>query len=180
MSNFEKMIKESFESHHREAKRILNEKKKKEIKFNKFLFLDFDNTLYDKESDSIIDGEAYSKLIECLEDPEPCYISIVTARRSDSKQFIESKIKEELEDLFEQFKGKFYIETVLDNSPESKPSIYDAAMLKADCIFNIIQNNCENLQQILVFFYDDVEENIEMVSKTLDSMNILTDNCYLV
>ena len=33
---------------------------------------------------------------------------------------------------------------------------------------------------ILVYFFDDVEENLEMVSKSLDYLNIPTDNCYLV
>ena len=180
MSSFEKMIKESFDSHLKSARRILRERKEKEEKFNKFLFLDFDSTLYDNESQSIIEGDAYNKLVESVTDPEPCYIAIVTARRSDTKDFVKSKVTDSIEDLLEDFKGVFSIETVLDKSAESKPSIYETASLKADCISNIISDNVENLQDIIVHFYDDTEENVEEVSKALDFLNISSDNCYIV
>ena len=84
MNSFEKLIKESFESHLKEARKK-NAKKKK---FNKFLFLDFDNTLFDNETQSIIESNPYQTLVQCMQDPEPCYICIVTARRSDTKDFV--------------------------------------------------------------------------------------------
>ena len=179
---FEKFLKESFNSHHRNAKKILQEKKKKKKKvyFSKFLFLDFDETLYDNEAQAIIESDPFNRLVECLENPEPCYICIVTARRSDTKYFVDSKIKEAIEYLLEDFKGKFEIETVLDESPESKPSAYEVGKLKADCISNIITSNTENLQDILVYFYDDQETNVEEVAKALDYLNISTDNCNIV
>lgn len=181
MKSFEKLIRESFDSHLKQA-RIINEKKKrKKLKFRKFLFLDFDETLFDKETQSIIESNPYQSLIQCLEDPEPCYISIVTARRSDTKEFVKQKILDSVEDLMDNFKGKFEIETVLDDAIESKPSVYEIAKLKADYINNIINEFCEDLQEnTLVYFFDDVEENVEMVAKALDYLNISTDNCHLV
>ena len=177
MNSFEKLIKESFESHLKEARKK-NAKKKK---FNKFLFLDFDNTLFDNETQSIIESNPYQTLVQCMQDPEPCYICIVTARRSDTKDFVKEKVISSVEDLLKDFKGKFRIETVLDLAVESKPSVYEVAKLKADCINNIINENVEDLQQnILAYFFDDVEENVEMVAKALDYMNISTDNCHLV
>lgn len=181
MKSFEKLIKESFDSHLKEARRINERKKKKKQKFRKFLFLDFDDTLFDNETQSIIESNPYQSLIQCLEDPEPCYICIVTARRSDTKDFVKEKVLSSVEDLMEDFKGKFDIETVLDNAVESKPSIYEVAKLKADCINKIINENCEDLQEnILAYFFDDCEENVEMVAKALDYLNISTDNCHLV
>jgi len=181
MKNFEKFITESFNNHLKIARKINEEKEKTKELYRKFLFLDFDDTLFDNETQSIIESKPYNTLVECLKDPEPCYICIVTARRSDTKQFVKEKITSSVEDLLEDFKGIFEIETVLDESPESKPSIYETATLKANCISNIINENVEDLQDnILVYFFDDVEENLEMVSKSLDYLNISTDNCYLV
>ena len=179
MNNFEKFLKESLNKHLQEARKI-NEKKEK-VYYRKFLFLDFDNTLFDNETQTIMELKPYESLVQCLEDPEPCYICIVTARRSDTKEFVKEKITKSIEDLLEEFSGVFEIETVLDAAVESKPSVYEVAKLKADCINSIINENVEDLQEnILVMFYDDVEENVEMVSKALDYMNIPTDNCILV
>jgi len=181
MKNFEKFITESFNSHLSVARKINERKESVKQTYNKFLFLDFDETLFDNEANSIIEAEPYYALCECIRDPEPVYICIVTARRSDTKQFVKDTLTSSIKDLLEDFKGRFEIETVLDKSPESKPSIYETAMLKADCINSIIENNVEDLQaNILVYFFDDVEENIEMVKKGLDYLNISTDNCNLV
>lgn len=181
MKNFEKFITESFNNHLKIARKINEQKEKPKELYRKFLFLDFDSTLYDNETQSIIESKPYQTLVECLESPEPCYICIVTARRSDTKEFVREKVTSSVEDLLQDFKGIFEIETVLDKSPESKPSIYETAMLKADCINNIINENVEDLQDnILVYFFDDVEENVEMVAKSLDYLNIKTDNCHLV
>jgi len=181
MKNFEKFIAESFNSHLKEA-RLINEKKKRKKKtYSKFLFLDFDDTLFDNETQSMMEGEAYQALVDSMSDPEPCYICIVTARRSDTKEFVKEKVTRSIEDLLEEFKGKLEIETVLDDAVESKPSVYEVAKLKADCINTIINDNVENLQEnILVYFFDDVEENVKEVSNTLDYLNIPTDNCYIV
>ena len=181
MKKFEKFINESFNSHLKIARKINEQKEKPKEFYRKFLFIDFDNTLFDNETQSIIESKPYHTLVECLESPEPCYICIVTARRSDTKEFVKEKITSSVEDLLQDFKGIFKIETVLDKSPESKPGIYETAMLKVNCINSIIKENVENLQDnILVYFFDDTEENVEMVAKSLDYLNILTDNCHLV
>lgn len=180
MDNFEKMIKESFNSHLKTARKVLNERNKKKLTFNKFIFLDFDDTLFDNETQSLIEGDAYDKLVESMSDPEPCFVCIVTARRSDSKDFVKSKVTESVEDLIEDFKGKLSIETVLDDAVESKPSIYEVGKLKSDCIYNIISSMSENLQDTIVYFYDDREEIVEAVCKTLDYLNIPNNNCYTV
>lgn len=178
---FEKLIRESFNSHLKIAKKIIKEKKEKKEKFIKFGFFDFDETLYSREGKFVMEGyEPYNALVECMKDPEPCYVSIVTARGSDSKEFINNTLKENLEDLFQSFTGKFTIETVRDLSPESKPSIYEIANLKASVINSIIQNNTKDLQETLVIFYDDVEENVREVANTLDSLSIPTKNCFVV
>ena len=181
MKNFKKFITESFNNHLRLARKINEENEKSKKLYSKFLFLDFDDTLFDKETQSIIESKPYQTLVECLENPEPCYICIVTARRSDTKEFVKEKITSSIEDLLEDFEGVFKIETILDKSPESKPGVYEIATLKANCINSIINRNVENLQEnILVYFFDDVEENVEMVAKSLDYLNISTDNCHLV
>lgn len=176
---FEKFIKESFDSHLKIAREKLN--KKPENKFLKFGFFDFDETLYTPEGEYVLEGtEAFNKLAECLEDPEICYIGIITARRSNDKNFVRTTLMNHLQDLFEKFKGKFEIDTVLDSAVEEKPSVYEIAYLKSKSISNILQQNSENLQETLVYFYDDVPENVEEVSKALDRLNVKTDNIFIV
>jgi hypothetical protein len=174
---FEKIIKESFNSHLKFARKTLSERRQSKDKFIKFGLFDFDETLYSKEGEVFLEGtEAFEKFESCFLDPEPCYISIVTARSSNSRAFIESKIKSNFSYLFEDFKGKFTIETVSDKSPEDNPSVYDIARLKGETVYNIIKNNSDNLQETLVYFYDDIPENVESVKKYVDSLNVKTDN----
>ena len=86
---FEKFLKESFDSHLKIAKKIIKEEKSIKNKFYKFGFFDFDDTLYENEGNYIIeDTSQYRKIVELLEDPEPCYIGIITARRSDTKEIV--------------------------------------------------------------------------------------------
>tara|TARA_B100000287_G_C20334209_1_gene663025 strand:- start:112 stop:651 length:540 start_codon:yes stop_codon:yes gene_type:complete len=178
---FEKFLKESFESHLEIARKIIKEEKADNNKFYKFGFFDFDDTLYEKEGNYIIEStDQYRKIVELLEDPEPCYIAIVTARRSDTKDFVFDTLNNNLQDLLEVFQGKFEIKTVLDNAVEDKPSIYEVSRLKAEAINNIITNNSDNLQETLVYFYDDIQENVEEVAKELDKLNIDTSNCFIV
>ena len=175
---FEKFIKESFDSHLKVARQ---KNKKINQSFLKFGFFDFDETLFTPEGKFMLEGsDAFNCLVECLSDPEPCYIGIVTARNSNSRSFIEEKIRNNLQDLFEKFNGKFTIKTVADESLEDKPSIYEIAQLKAKTISDIITQNSDNLQETLVYFFDDVPENVEEVRKAVDRINVKTDNIFNV
>jgi hypothetical protein len=127
---FEKIIKESFNSHLKFARKTLSERKQSKDKFIKFGLFDFDETLYSKEGEVFLEGT----------------------------------------------EGKFTIETVSDKSPEDNPSVYDIARLKGETVYNIIKNNSDNLQETLVYFYDDIPENVESVKKYVDSLNVKTDN----
>jgi len=175
---FEKFIKESFDSHLKVARQ---KNKKTNQGFLKFGFFDFDETLFTAEGKYMLENsDAFNCLVDCLSDPEPCYIGIITARNSNHRTFIEDKIRNNLQDLFINFKGKFIIKTVSDESLEDKPSVYEIAYLKAKVISNIITQNSENLQETLVYFFDDVPENVEEVRKAVDRINIKTDNIFNV
>lgn len=177
----DKFLKESFDSHLKIARKIISERSNKSKKYSKFAFFDFDKTLFDEECGEIMENtDQYNTLCNCMEDPEPCLIAIVTARDSSSRSFIEDKIKSNLSYLFDSFKGDFRIETVADLSPEQKPSVYDIASLKSKVISNIISNNSENLQETLVYFYDDVPENVEKVKEGVDKLGIKINNIFNV
>jgi len=176
--NLDRFLKESVRAHINESKK--KESDKKATKFNKFIFLDYHDTLVD-EVGEILDNAAVNMLYDFIEDPEPCFVGVITAAGSDLRGIIEDFMQNEFYEIFEKGSNmKFKLETVKDYSDEDVPSEYELAASKGRVIKNIISNNCEDLQQCLVYFYDDKQTNIDEVSKSVDELNVSIENINIV
>ena len=175
---FEKLLKESFDSHLREAReRNKNKPRHHYEKFSKFLFLDFHDVLHGEEN-VLLDNIATKTLESALQDPEPCFIAIVTAAGDDYRGIVEEFMETHFGDLFERFDGKFEIETCKDYSLNSHPTDEEMGEIKSNVISKMIQNHREDedLQSTLVYFFDDKITNLEPVRDEVDKLNISIDN----